>query len=89
MQNGSANDMGKLNEIYLTNLKKFIAKNEKNAYERERIFQSVVVMLEQQANNRELLKEIGDQPRWIGIIGNRYFQITANLFFDFTNKRKR
>lgn len=73
----------KLNQVYLTSLKKFIEKREKDPAKQGQVFLDVVKMLELQANDRELLAELHNQPRWIGVIGRALCRITANLFFDY------
>lgn len=73
----------KLNQVYLTSLKKFIAKHEKNPVEQERVFRDIVQLLEHQANDRDLLAALNNEPRWTGMIGRTLCRITANRFFDY------
>lgn len=73
----------KLNQVYLTSLKKFIAKREKDPALQSRVFRDIVQLLEQQANDRDLLAALNKEPRWTGMIGRTLFRITANLFFDY------
>lgn len=73
----------KLNQVYLTSLKKFIAKHEKNPVEQERVFRDIVQLLEHQVNDRGLLAALNNEPRWTGMIGRTLCRITANLFFDY------
>ena len=73
----------KLNQVYLTSLKKFIAKHEKNPVEQERVFRDVVQVLEHQANNPELLAALKNEPRCFGPVGRTECYIKANIFFDY------
>ena len=73
----------KLNQVYLTSLKKFIAKREKDPALQSRVFRDIVQLLEQQANDRDLLAALNNEPRWTGMIGRTLCRITANLFFDY------
>lgn len=73
----------KLNQVYLTSLKKFIAKREKDPAQQGRVFRDIVQLLEHQANDRDLLAALNNEPRWTGMIGRTLCRITANLFFDY------
>lgn len=73
----------KLNQVYLTSLKKFIAKHEKDPALQGRVFLDIVKLLEHQANDLDLLAALNNEPRWTGMIGRTLCRITANLFFDY------
>lgn len=73
----------KLNQVYLTSLKKFIAKREKDPAQQGRVFRNIVQLLEHQANDRDLLAALNNEPRWTGMIGRTLCRITANLLFDY------
>ena len=73
----------KLNQVYLTSLKKFIAKHEKDPALQSRVLRDIVQLLEQQANDRDLLAALNNEPRWTGMIGRTLCRITANLFVDY------